>query len=104
MNKPELNNSEVRAEQVVSKMPQTLKLGLDVHAETIVVVRILDKAMLQLDMTKLGFEEKSLNVFKKQIVRPWGIILVTGPTGSGKTNTLYSAISNLNSMEKNIMN
>jgi type IV pilus assembly protein PilB len=68
-----------------------------------VVVRILDKAMLQLDMTKLGFEEKSLNVFKKQIVRPWGIILVTGPTGSGKTNTLYSAISNLNSMEKNIM-
>jgi len=68
-----------------------------------VVVRILDKAMLQLDMTKLGFEEESLDVFKKMIVRPWGIILVTGPTGSGKTNTLYSAISNLNSMEKNIM-
>ncbi len=68
-----------------------------------VVVRILDKAMLQLDMTKLGFEQESLDVFKKMIVRPWGIILVTGPTGSGKTNTLYSAISNLNSMEKNIM-
>jgi type IV pilus assembly protein PilB len=68
-----------------------------------VVVRILDKAMLQLDMTKLGFEEESLDVFKRTIVRPWGIILVTGPTGSGKTNTLYSAISNLNSMEKNIM-
>lgn len=68
-----------------------------------VVVRILDKAMLQLDMTKLGFEEDSLKVFKNMIVRPWGIILVTGPTGSGKTNTLYSAISNLNSMEKNIM-
>jgi len=68
-----------------------------------VVVRILDKAMLQLDMTKLGFEKESLDVFKKNIVRPWGIILVTGPTGSGKTNTLYSAISTLNSMEKNIM-
>jgi type IV pilus assembly protein PilB len=68
-----------------------------------VVVRILDKSMLQLDMTKLGFEEESLEVFKNMIVRPWGIILVTGPTGSGKTNTLYSAISNLNSIEKNIM-
>lgn len=68
-----------------------------------VVVRILDRAMLQLDMTKLGFEEESLDVFKRMILRPWGIILVTGPTGSGKTNTLYSAISNLNSMEKNIM-
>jgi type IV pilus assembly protein PilB len=68
-----------------------------------VVVRILDRAMLQLDMTKLGFEKESLDLFKSMIVRPWGIILVTGPTGSGKTNTLYSAISNLNSMEKNIM-
>jgi len=68
-----------------------------------VVVRILDKSMLKLDMTKLGFEKESLEVFKRNIVRPWGIILVTGPTGSGKTNTLYSAISNLNSMEKNIM-
>lgn len=68
-----------------------------------VVVRILDRAMLQLDMTKLGFEKESLDLFKQMIVRPWGIILVTGPTGSGKTNTLYSGISNLNSMEKNIM-
>jgi type IV pilus assembly protein PilB len=68
-----------------------------------VVVRILDKSMLKLDMTQLGFEKESLEVFKRTIVRPWGIVLVTGPTGSGKTNTLYSAISNLNSMEKNIM-
>jgi type IV pilus assembly protein PilB len=68
-----------------------------------VVVRILDRSMLKLDMTQLGFEKESLEVFKRNIVRPWGIILVTGPTGSGKTNTLYSAISNLNSMEKNIM-
>ncbi len=68
-----------------------------------VVSRILDKEMLKLDLTKLGFEPESLDIFKKAIVRPWGIILVTGPTGSGKTNTLYSAISNLNSQEKNIL-
>ncbi|MCK4431522.1 MAG: type IV-A pilus assembly ATPase PilB [Candidatus Aminicenantes bacterium] len=68
-----------------------------------VVVRILDKAMLMLDLKKLGFEKESLEAVKRAIVRPWGIILVTGPTGSGKTNTLYSAISTLNSMEKNII-
>ncbi|MFW6136975.1 MAG: type IV-A pilus assembly ATPase PilB [Candidatus Aminicenantaceae bacterium] len=68
-----------------------------------IVVRILDKSMLKLDMTQLGFEEGSLQIFSEAIKRPWGIILVTGPTGSGKTNTLYSAISTLNSMEKNIM-
>ena len=68
-----------------------------------IVVRILDKENLQLDLKNLGFETSSLDLVKKTIVRPWGIILVTGPTGSGKTNTLYSAISTLNSMEKNIM-
>ncbi|HOI44107.1 MAG TPA: type IV-A pilus assembly ATPase PilB [Candidatus Aminicenantes bacterium] len=68
-----------------------------------IVARILDKAMLRLDMTQLGFEQESLDVFKDAISRPWGIILVTGPTGSGKTNTLYSAVSNLNALEKNIM-
>ncbi len=68
-----------------------------------VVVRILDKSMLKLDLKQLGFEKESLEVFMDAISRPWGIILVTGPTGSGKTNTLYSAISNLNSLEKNIM-
>jgi len=68
-----------------------------------IVARILDKAMLRLDMTQLGFEQESLEVFKDAITRPWGIILVTGPTGSGKTNTLYSAVSNLNALEKNIM-
>ena len=68
-----------------------------------IVVRILDKEMLKLDLKDLGFEEKSMERVQKTIVRPWGIILVTGPTGSGKTNTLYSAISALNSMEKNIM-
>jgi type IV pilus assembly protein PilB len=68
-----------------------------------IVVRILDRGMLKLDLTKLGFEKQSLEKFKKAIQSPWGIILVTGPTGSGKTNTLYSAISNLNSTDTNIM-
>jgi type IV pilus assembly protein PilB len=68
-----------------------------------IVSRILDRENLQIDLTKLGLEAESLETFKKSIGRPWGIILVTGPTGSGKTNTLYSAISTLNAMEKNIM-
>jgi len=68
-----------------------------------IVVRILDKEMLRLDMSELGFEKESLKLLNQYIVRPWGIVLVTGPTGSGKTNTLYSAISSLNSIDKNIM-
>lgn len=68
-----------------------------------IVSRILDREMLQLDLTKLGFEKKSLKLFESAIVKPFGIVLVTGPTGSGKTNTLYSAVSNLNAQEKNIM-
>ena len=68
-----------------------------------IVSRILDRQMLNLDLTELGFEEESLEKFQQAIFRPWGIILVTGPTGSGKTNTLYSAVATLNSLEKNIM-
>ncbi|MGB7294712.1 MAG: ATPase, T2SS/T4P/T4SS family, partial [Candidatus Aminicenantales bacterium] len=68
-----------------------------------IVSRILDRQMLKLDLTELGFEESPLEIFQEAIRRPWGIILVTGPTGSGKTNTLYSAVSTLNSLEKNIM-
>lgn len=68
-----------------------------------IVARILDRQMLKLDLTELGFEEESLEKFEEAIFRPWGIILVTGPTGSGKTNTLYSAVSTLNSLEKNIL-
>ena len=56
-----------------------------------IVLRLLDKSKLMLDMTKLGFEPDSLDRFKKAIAKPYGIVLVTGPTGSGKTNTLYSA-------------
>ena len=67
-----------------------------------VVLRILDKSTLQLDMTKLGFEEGALSRFKEAIYKPWGMVLVTGPTGSGKTTTLYSALSELNKIDRNI--
>lgn len=68
-----------------------------------VVMRLLDKANLQLDMTKLGFEQSSLDKFQKAIKNPYGMVLVTGPTGSGKTTTLYSALSSLNTPDVNIM-
>ncbi|MEM1415744.1 MAG: type IV-A pilus assembly ATPase PilB [Myxococcota bacterium] len=67
-----------------------------------IVLRLLDKSNLQLDMTKLGFEEKALADFKKQIHQPYGMVLVTGPTGSGKTTTLYSALADLNQPDTNI--
>src|SRR3990170_2112206 len=67
-----------------------------------VCCRLLDKSNLQLDMTKLGFEEKALKDFMDAIHRPWGMVLVTGPTGSGKTTTLYSALSELNKISENI--
>lgn len=68
-----------------------------------VVMRLLDSDKLMLDMTKLGFEEESLEKFHTAIHKPWGMVLVTGPTGSGKTNTLYSAIQQLNTPTTNIM-
>jgi type IV pilus assembly protein PilB len=68
-----------------------------------VVLRLLDKENLRLDMTKLGFEKSSLKKFEDAILKPYGMVLVTGPTGSGKTNTLYSAISRINTPEVNIM-
>jgi type IV pilus assembly protein PilB len=68
-----------------------------------VVLRLLDKEKLMLDMTKLGFEQESLDMFKRNIEKPYGMVLVTGPTGSGKTNTLYSALQSLNTIETNIM-
>src|SRR3954469_14844220 len=68
-----------------------------------IVMRLLDKDKLMLDMTKLGFESESLVKFEAAISKPWGMVLVTGPTGSGKTNTLYSSISKLNTAETNIM-
>ncbi|MFQ5697337.1 MAG: type IV-A pilus assembly ATPase PilB [Myxococcota bacterium] len=67
-----------------------------------IVLRLLDKSNLQLDMTKLGFQEVQLEVFKDCIHQPFGMVLVTGPTGSGKTTTLYSALSELNAISENI--
>ncbi len=67
-----------------------------------IVMRLLDKSNLQLDMTKLGFEKQALEWFMKAIHNPFGMVLVTGPTGSGKTTTLYSALSELNKISENI--
>ena len=93
--KMEVNDKVKLVDMRVSSLPT-------IHGEKI-VVRILDKDNLMLDMTKLGFESVSLQKFERNIAEPWGIILVTGPTGSGKTNTLYSAISKLNDEEVNIL-
>ncbi|MDJ0842105.1 MAG: type IV-A pilus assembly ATPase PilB [Acidobacteriota bacterium] len=68
-----------------------------------IVMRLLDKSNLQLDMTRLGFDPPALELFKTAIHEPWGMVLVTGPTGSGKTTTLYSALAELNSEDTNIM-
>ncbi len=68
-----------------------------------IVMRLLDKSKLMLDMTKLGFEDESLQKLDTAINKPWGMVLVTGPTGSGKTNTLYSSIAKINTTETNIM-
>jgi type IV pilus assembly protein PilB len=68
-----------------------------------IVLRLLDKDKLMLDMTKLGFESESLRKLELAISKPWGMVLVTGPTGSGKTNTLYSSIAKINTSETNIM-
>ncbi|HMF91095.1 MAG TPA: type IV-A pilus assembly ATPase PilB [Candidatus Angelobacter sp.] len=68
-----------------------------------VVMRLLDKENLRLDMTKLGFEPESLEKFQRAVLKPYGMVLVTGPTGSGKTNTLYSSVSLLNKPDTNIM-
>jgi type IV pilus assembly protein PilB len=72
------------------------------HGEK-VVMRLLDKENLRLDMTKLGFEKPSLKKFEDNILKPYGMVLVTGPTGSGKTNTLYSALQRVNVPETNII-
>ncbi|MDX1631967.1 MAG: type IV-A pilus assembly ATPase PilB [Thermoanaerobaculia bacterium] len=68
-----------------------------------IVMRLLDKDNLMLDLTKLGFEPDSLRNFENAILKPYGMVLVTGPTGSGKTNTLYSAMQRINTPEVNIM-
>ncbi len=68
-----------------------------------IVLRLLDSDKLMLDLTKLGFEPESLEQWDRQICKPYGMVLVTGPTGSGKTNTLYSSIAKLNQVDVNII-
>ena len=72
------------------------------HGEK-VVLRLLDRDRLMLDMTQLGFESESLQRFESAILKPYGMVLVTGPTGSGKTSTLYSSITRLNRTDTNIL-
>jgi type IV pilus assembly protein PilB len=109
-----LDISEKRLPQDGRIMIKYLKDGkkkeLDFRVSTVptlfgekIVMRLLDKENLRLDMTKLGFEQESLEKFAKAILRPYGMVLVTGPTGSGKTNTLYSSVAKLNTLETNIM-
>ncbi|MGH9700299.1 MAG: type IV-A pilus assembly ATPase PilB [Candidatus Acidiferrales bacterium] len=109
-----LDISEKRLPQDGRIMIKYLKDGkkkeLDFRVSTVptlfgekIVLRLLDKENLRLDMTKLGFEQESLSKFERQILRPYGMVLVTGPTGSGKTNTLYSSVARLNTPETNIM-
>jgi type IV pilus assembly protein PilB len=109
-----LDISEKRLPQDGRIMIKYLKDGkkkeLDFRVSTVptlfgekIVLRLLDKENLRLDMTKLGFEQESLTKFERQILKPYGMVLVTGPTGSGKTNTLYSSVARLNTPETNIM-
>jgi type IV pilus assembly protein PilB len=109
-----LDISEKRLPQdgrIMLKMKlQGKKKELDFRVSTLptlwgekIVMRLLDKENLRLDMTKLGFEQESLDKFQRAILKPYGMVLVTGPTGSGKTNTLYSSIAQLNTPETNIM-
>ncbi len=95
MMKMMLNGKKKQIDLRVSILPT-------LHGEKI-VMRLLDKENLRLDMTKLGFEAESLAKFTRAIFKPYGMVLVTGPTGSGKTNTLYSSIAQLNRVDTNIM-
>jgi type IV pilus assembly protein PilB len=109
-----LDISEKRLPQDGRIMIKYLKDGkkkeLDFRVSTVptlfgekIVLRLLDKENLRLDMTKLGFEPEALTKFERQILKPYGMVLVTGPTGSGKTNTLYSSVARLNTPDTNIM-
>lgn len=105
-----LNIAESRLPQDGAINIQTDDRPIDFRVNTLptvngekIVMRILDKSNLQVDMTQLGFEQNQLDGFKKAISTPHGMVLVTGPTGSGKTTTLYSALQELNREDVNIM-
>jgi type IV pilus assembly protein PilB len=99
-------DGRIRIRLRVEERTRDLDLRVSVvptHFGEKVVMRLLDKSRLQLDMTQLGFDQEPLRRFKEAIDKPYGIVLVTGPTGSGKTNTLYSAIAQLNDPAVNIL-
>jgi len=116
---PLLSRLKVMAELDIAERRLTqdgrikLKMGagkeLDVRVSVLptlfgekIVMRLLDKSNLQLDMSKLGFDPKTLSDFQEAIHKPYGMVLITGPTGSGKSTTLYSALSELNKLDVNI--
>jgi len=100
--KARFNDQGVPGEQLVREIDFRVSCLPTLFGEKI-VLRLLDRQQLRLDMTQLGFEATALAKFSAAIRRPWGMVLVTGPTGSGKTNTLYSAISQLNQPGVNII-
>lgn len=106
----ELDIAERRVPQDGRIKIRLAKKTIDLRVSTLptifgekIVMRILDKSNLALDLTKLGFEQTALDGFIRAIESPYGMVLVTGPTGSGKTTTLYSALSRINTMDTNIM-
>jgi len=99
------------------RMPQDGRIGLVVGGKPIdmrvaslptvygekIVLRLLDKSNAMMDLMELGFSEKALNRYRRAFMRPYGTVLVTGPTGSGKSTTLYATLNILNSTEKNVI-
>jgi len=108
-----LSNLDIGERRLPQDGRMKIKIGLreiDIRISTLptvfgekVVMRLLDKEMLLVKMESLGFEERELKIFKENLLRPYGMIVVTGPTGSGKTTTLYSGLSFINSPGKNIL-
>ncbi len=105
-----LNIAERRLPQDGSCRVKIMSRRVDIRVSTIptlygekVVMRLLDKANLKTDLSELGFEPEHLDTIKHAIHEPHGMVLLTGPTGSGKTTTLYSALTHINSPDKNIM-
>jgi len=92
----------VNSKGVIKEVDIRTSVVPTIHGEKI-VLRLLDKENLRLDLTQLGFEKDSQQRFEEAILSPFGMVLVTGPTGSGKTNTLYSAVNRLNQADVNIM-
>ena len=99
-------DGRIKIQMKLADLSKTLDLRVSVLPTLFgekVVMRLLDKDNLMLDMNRLGFEPEGLLRFEEAIFKPWGMVLVTGPTGSGKTSTLYSAISRINTPEVNII-